>query len=161
MQQLSNHLITGIVYSQSSFGINAYLNGNKTHERHAAGWEVATPYVDEHEDKGASEDAKVEEWQQAGNLAAEQCLSNLKSRIGRRMHGMRQCAIWQKQQVALKHARNRYQAVGKQCVRRAPRGLWNQACKQYNSRKRMKGIGLCSPTCTPCQTAACRRSLGC
>lgn len=95
MQQLSNQLITGIIYAQSSFGINAYLNGNKTHERHAAGWEIATPYVDEHEDKGASKDAKVEERQQAGNLAAEQCLSKLISRIGRHMHGMHQCDIRQ------------------------------------------------------------------
>lgn len=101
MQQLSNYLITSVIYAQSCFGINAHLNGNKTHERHAAGWEIATPYVDEHEDKGASKDAKVEERQQAGNLAAEQCLSNLKSRTGRHMYGMHQCAIWQKQQVAL------------------------------------------------------------
>ena len=55
------------------FSINTYLNGHKTHERHAAGWEIATPDVDEHENKGAGKDAKVEKWEQAGNLAAEQC----------------------------------------------------------------------------------------
>ena len=45
-----------------------YLDGDKTHEGHAAGWEVATPYVDEHKDKGTCEDAKVEEREEAGDL---------------------------------------------------------------------------------------------
>lgn len=103
MQQLSNQLVSKMIQAHPCISINAYLNGNKAHERHAAGWEVATPYVDEHEDKGASKDAKIEEWEQAGNLAAEQCLSNLESRTDRHMYDMQQCDIWQQQQAALRY----------------------------------------------------------
>ena len=49
----------------------AYLNGHKAHKRYTAGGEIATPYVDEHEDKGAGKEAELEEWEQASNLSGE------------------------------------------------------------------------------------------
>ena len=93
-----------MIRAQPCISIAAYLNGDKAHERHAAGRKVTTPYVDEHENKGAGKDAKVEEWEQAGNLAAEQCLSNLKSRTDRHVNDMHRCDIWRKLQVALRYA---------------------------------------------------------
>ena len=126
-----------MILAQSCISIGVYLNGNKTHERNAAGWEVATPYVDEHEDKGASKDAKVEEWEQAGNLAAEQCLSNLKSRTDRHVFDMHIGEIWQKQQeICTKQMPGCLQAMYRQ------NGNQGAVCKQHTSRKTTKGHGL-------------------
>ena len=51
--------------------VQAYLDCDKAHDGHIAGWEVAAPHIDEHEDQRACKESKLEEGKQAGSLATD------------------------------------------------------------------------------------------